>query len=111
LRRDRRLGSAARNRCAAGKALGDLDCEKLTRVFAVNIISSALVAKHFLPLPCQGRCHADGVVPWHSLLVPATCASQRLELISRPAHAEKRQGDMHRGEQNRNVGHFSALSS
>ena len=39
------------------KSLRDIDQEGLTRLFAVNAIGPALVAKHFVPLlPRQGRC-------------------------------------------------------
>jgi NAD(P)-dependent dehydrogenase (short-subunit alcohol dehydrogenase family) len=39
------------------KALKDLDQESLTRLFAVNAVGPALVAKHFVPLlPRHGRC-------------------------------------------------------
>ena len=37
------------------KHWGELDGATLARVFAVNSIGPALVAKHFLPLPRQGR--------------------------------------------------------
>lgn len=39
------------------KSLRDIDQESLTRLFAVNAVGPALVAKHFVPLlPKQGRC-------------------------------------------------------
>ena len=42
---------------APEKAMRDLDQPSLTRLFAVNAIGPALVAKHFVPLlPKRGRC-------------------------------------------------------
>jgi NAD(P)-dependent dehydrogenase (short-subunit alcohol dehydrogenase family) len=39
------------------KSLRDIDQESLTRLFAVNAVGPALVAKHFVPLlPKEGRC-------------------------------------------------------
>lgn len=45
-------------RIAPEKALRDVNQASLTRLFAVNAIGPALIAKHFVPLlPKQGRCH------------------------------------------------------
>ncbi|MEK6638820.1 MAG: SDR family oxidoreductase [Pseudomonadota bacterium] len=37
------------------KSLRELDGDRLTDAFAINVISSALVAKHFLPLFARGK--------------------------------------------------------